>query len=399
MRTLPTPSNACRGPCLRTLALGLCVSIAGCVEPFTPAAEQSPKLLVVEGHISSDTAPYSIRLSRTQPLDAAGSVPESGATVVVSNDEGTNFEFTEVAPGLYQSDPDCFVGIVGSKYKLRVLTSEGRDYESHPVTLKATPPIDSVYYERDIRLTDVTGEELDGVKILVDSHDPQKQTRYYRYEWTETYQIKVPYPSQWELSPDYAFVLVEFFQICYNSAASKTILTAYTGQLAEDRVSGFELNFVSTVSYRLRSRYSLLVRQYALDAAGYRYWNELSKNSSNLGTLFDPVPYQLTGNVVNLDDPDEPVLGYFDASAISEKRIYVDRESLDALGVTYPLHPCIHELDTVKGGFNELLLRLSWGQKVVSIPGLGTGALVTASPECTDCRLLASTEQPAFWEE
>jgi hypothetical protein len=380
------------------VAVVVSVCFSSCTEPFSPEPQGSRSLLVVEGHISDNAEPNTIRLSRAQPLNSNGSAPESGAFVSVSNREGTIFDFSEMAPGVYQSDPACFTGQPGVSYQLHIETIDGSQYRSDEVALKPTPAIDSVYFERERRFTDLTGEELDGIKILVDTHDENNGTRYYRYEWVATYQIKVPFPSQWELAPDGSFALVDYYSICYNSDTSKNILTTNTLQLGEDRLTAFELNYINTISYRLRTMYSINIRQYALDDRGYIYWNQLNKNSENLGTLFDPTPYPIIGNVRNTNDSDEAVLGYFDASTVSEKRLYITREELDELALMYPTNPCVLEADTVKGGYDEMVLRLSWGQRIITIPGFGSGALIMGPPECSDCRLLGDAEVPDFWE-
>jgi hypothetical protein len=381
------------------LCTGLAIlCIASCTEPFYPEPTGNQRLLVVEGHVSDADEPNTIRLSRTMPLNSRTPAPESGARVTLRTKEGVAFEFVETAKGSYESDPACFIGQAGVIYTLHIETTDGSYYQSSDVMLKLSPPIDSVYFERERRFTDLTGEELDGVKILVDTHDDSNKARYYRYEWVASYQIKVPFPSQWEFGADGVFELVDYYSICYNSDTSKHILTINTVQLNDDRVSAFELNYINTISYRLRTAYSINVRQFTLDEQGYSYWNQLNKNSENLGTLFDPTPFPIIGNIHNTNDPDEVVLGYFDASTVEEKRLYITREKLDELELTFPTDPCILEADTVKGGYDEMLLRLSWGQRIITIPGIGGGALIMGPAECSDCRLLGNPDAPDFWQ-
>ena len=46
------------------------------------------------------------------------------------------------------------------------------------------------------------------------------------------------------------------------------------------------------------------------------------------GTLYDGVPQVLTGNMINTSDPGKPVLGNFQVSGGSEKRIFISRGEL-----------------------------------------------------------------------
>ncbi len=349
-----------------------------CIEPYVPDIVDNETLLVVEGHISDLPAAYFVRLSSTQPLNAEGSKPETGARVWVTDEEGVEHIFEETAAGVYASDTACFVGQAGQTYRLNIVRSMGAVYQSDPVVLKSTPPIDSVYYERDVRFTDVEGLKHDGIKIMVDSHDPDGKTRYYRYEWTETYQIKVPYPVVYDDG------------VCYNSFDNTSIIATNTLHLDEDRVSMFEVAYVTTESYRLRSLYHVQVRQYALDEQGYHYWSELQKSSETLGSLFDPLPYSLTGNVRSADNPDEQVLGYFDASSVSAAAIYIDRK--DLLELNYPPDGCYWELVQVYGAESP-----PQGYCLAIKGPFGSGYNIFAPAYCCYCDLYGYREVPDFW--
>jgi hypothetical protein len=46
------------------------------------------------------------------------------------------------------------------------------------------------------------------------------------------------------------------------------------------------------------------------------------------GSIFDPPPATIRGNMLSLDNPDEVVLGYFMAGGETSQRIYVDKNDL-----------------------------------------------------------------------
>ena len=373
-----------------------CLLLTACIEKFEPEAAGFKSLLVVEGTITDQDEPYTIKLSQTQPLGANGSIPETSATVFVLNEEDQGFLFSEITPGIYQSDPEEFTGTYGASYRLYVTRAGGARYMSAPVVLKSNPGIERLHYERQVRLTD-SGDSLDGIKVLVDAFDATGQTKYYRYEWEETYEINPLYPTCCTFdatqNPQYIFRDPKM-KVCYTTQGSAAILLANTLGLAEDRVSSQEMTYVSTTGYRLRGLYSLLVRQYVLSQEGYRYWSELQKSSESLGTLFDPLPYELTGNVKNLEDANEPVLGYFDASAVVEKRLFVGRDDLTEL--RYPRDPCLGTLIGAGGPEGDLSRLLELGFQIVSPPGWDTPALL-APGTCTDCRRYGTLEKPVFW--
>lgn len=360
----------------RTLILAMSLFLSGCIERFEPEVNTYESLMVVEGLITDQAEPYTIRISRSTALNSPYTWAETGAQVSVTDSEGGTWDFTEAGVGVYQSDPLEFIGRVGETYKLRITTSDLSHYESDDVVLKSSPPIDSIYYQQDIRYDNTGAATQDGIQILVDSHSAEGGTGYYKYEWAATYQVTVPYAPTSEL------------RTCYNADYSTNVLVETTLALTEDRVSGFELNYVTTESYRLRSVYSILVRQYALDEEGFRYWKELQKSSENLGTLFDPQPYSIIGNVKNVNNQDEMVLGYFDASAVSEKRLYIYGKKLAEEGVTYPPDGCVFQLQTEGGN----------GFCFAYAGEYGSGINYFAPCECTDCRYFGTQGEPDFWE-
>jgi hypothetical protein len=76
-------------------------------------------------------------------------------------------------------------------------------------------------------------------------------------------------------------------------------------------------------------RYSILVKQYALTEDGYHYYQILKKNTESLGSIFDAQPSELTCNFHSLQDPTEIVIGFFSASSVVQKRIFIDKSQVN----------------------------------------------------------------------
>lgn len=363
---------------LRLISWWIPLVLVGCVEPFEPAPVETPSYMVVEGSISTLQMPYKVSLSRTKPLGMEYVSMESGATVHVESASGEKHYFDESeGGGHYYSDPECFVGKAGETYTLHIETAFGGKYESTPVLLRPAPPIDSLYYQRSIR-SSPGGQAIDGIQILLDAHDPGGANHYLKYEWEETYRIKVPYPesiSVWE---------------CYNTEYSSGILTANTRLLSQSRVIHMEMKHVSTAGFKLTSRYKLVVRQYSISEEQFKYWNELKKLSENQGTLFDPMPYDLTGNVFSTYNPDEKVIGLFSAGGAVEKEIYIDHA--DLLELDFAGMGCSARLVAVSGGSGG-----PEGYCLASQGPYGSGINYYAPEECCDCRLYGSLDKPGDW--
>lgn len=385
---------------IRLLVVLLTSTAVGCIEQFTPDIPQSNGELVVEGHITDQTEEYLIRLSRSRRLDEKNNIAETGATVKIIEDGSMTHLFQEMEGGRYVSKAGNFVGSIGSEYILDIVTADGEHYQSHPEVMLKTPDIDSVYFERERRFTDIEDLVVDGIKILVDSHDPENATRYYKWDWVETWEYKATYPNAYSWVPgdmifDPGHPIVNPFPniFCYNTDSSRQILVNSTNNLENDVVSRFEVKYVNTLGRELTSLYSLLVKQHAISENTYKYWRELRGLSESQGTLFDKQPYALQGNIGNVQNADETVLGYFEVISVKEERILITREKLRDL--YFPSNTCFHEkIDSVN--YWNVQDLLDQGYLIYGAGGFMVEFVDMVPRDCADCTYHGSLEKPDY---
>ena len=94
--------------------------------------------------------------------------------------------------------------------------------------------------------------------------------------------------------------------------------------------------FIPGDSEKLMTKYSVMVKQYALTKEAFDFWQTLKKNTESLGSIFDAQPSQLTGNIKNVNNPEEPVLGYISAGTVQQKRIFIAKAELPNWKTKYP---------------------------------------------------------------
>lgn len=102
--------------------------------------------LVVEGHITTEPAPHTIKLTRTADYFSNEPTPrETGATVSISDGTDTYLlEESTTEPGIYNT-PSGFRGKVGRNYLLNIESTDGRDYNS-TAYLDTVFDLDSILY-------------------------------------------------------------------------------------------------------------------------------------------------------------------------------------------------------------------------------------------------------------
>ncbi|HVV53793.1 MAG TPA: DUF4249 domain-containing protein [Mucilaginibacter sp.] len=375
----------------------------GCKKAYNPKISGSSPTgyLVVDGVIGTGQDSTVIRLSRTVPLSSVQrSKPELGATVTVLTDGGSSFLLTETGNGYY-STPGLNLTSPG-KYGLKIVTSNGKVYQSDLIPATNSPAIDSVYYKI----------KNNGVQIYADTHDPGNSSRYYRWDFTETYEIHSQFDShEYYTHVPFDTVLPRPIQnqiyTCWVSAGSPNILLNSSAKLSRDIITGNPITFMPLTSLKVANRYTILVKQYALTSDAFNYFQQLKKNSEQLGSIFDAQPSELPGNIHCVSNPAEHVLGYITAGSTSESRIFIDRRNLPASPTDNPYAGCM--LDTLlyqravgAALVNEvqeyIYTRFQDPVDPISKPGSPTILGYTASsPECVDCTLRGTNVKPSFW--
>jgi hypothetical protein len=383
------------------LLLGSLLGLAGCTDAYLPEAISAPpSYLVVDGFLNSQGV-TTIKLSRTSAIAAAASPPtEAGATLFIEEEAGPRFPLAEGGRGSYTSA--VLALNPARRYRLHIRTQAGREYASDFVAVKATPPIDNVVWRA----------ESSGLHLFVNTHDASGATQYYRWEYDETWEITPPYsPTVEFVSPIIRPIAVPYPIMCWGNQHSTAIQIDKTTALNQDVVANYPLRQLPPTSERLYTRYSLLVQQHALSREEYEFWDLLRKNTESLGTLFDPQPAQLTGNVHALNSADEAALGFVGAHSVTEKRIFISRNELPAWRVPSGYESCIPP-DTVflVGPAGPLpnptqILQAAFGstsglQPIDLLDNASTGqpdGYTAALRDCIDCRTRGSAVKPSFW--
>ena len=372
------------------ICIGLLIANS-CIDPYNPSTTSAnPGYLVIDGFLNSSKNSCTIKLTHTVPLNKDSTfnpVAESSATVQIEDDGGIVFPLSEGSKGEYS-----IAGMaldLTRKYRLKIITKSKKQYLSDFVPVVQTPPIDSITY----------GNERVGVHINVNTHDINNNTRYYIWSYTETWNYEAAYDSEYILLKGDSAVIrpVSFFN-CYKTNNSSDLLLSSSAKLDADVISQFPLIVISWQSPKLRKKYSIIVQQRSLTKGGYEYYEQLKKNTENLGTLFGPLPSTLTGNIQCITDTQEPVIGYFTAGSVDEKRIFIARNQIkrpsDAPGIITGYESCALDSTFLKNGpivNKELVIPLYEGLTIIG--------WLTSSLTCVDCRFQGGTiVKPDFWE-
>jgi len=365
-------------------------TFVSCKDPYEPKTLSSPDAyLVVEGLLNVN-GPTTISLSRTNSLDSSGFTKETGAQVQVEGKDNMIRSLSPGAAGIYSS-PDLNL-VVNGEYRLRIHTAGGKEYLSDYVKALQTPAIDSISWK----------QEEKGLGIFASTHDPSADTRYYRWDFDETWEIWSYFTAGWLYIADSNIVRPklphEDASIGWKYAFSTDILLGSSASLASDVITRAPIQFINADDEKLSRRYSILVRQYAIDKAGYAFYQLMKKNTESLGTIFDAQPSEVKSNIQCISDPGEIVIGYLSAATTAEQRIFISNHELIAWNYQ---QNCViwkvpNDPDSIRVYFDQGGL-LPWDVEYTTTPGL-VDVYISSFGKCIDVtRRGASLVKPSYW--
>jgi len=339
--------------------------LAACVEPYALRAPQVVDLLVVEGTLTDLPEPQFVRLSVSKGdslTGLPGTQPVDGAQVEVVVDSSQTVALRQTGAGIYQL-PDGFRGRAGRRYQLRFQLRDGSRYASSVETLPAVPPILKVY-DRFSPQRISTGPE--GVlqaanEVFLDTQDPPGERNQYRWDWTLWERQEICHSCQNGQYYEYdasgklvdgciadprvpgAFYETYFWDYRCKTHCWEILFSAQLNVFADTFTNGGPLTGwrVARIPFYQNTPALIEIRQSSLTAGAYRYYKLLDDQTQKTGGLADTPPAPLVGNVRNLTNEREVVVGYFTASAVATVRYSIDRR--ENTGATLGLFEALNQ--------------------------------------------------------
>ncbi len=361
-----------------------------CKEVYNlPANTPSTGYLVVEGFINCGYGATNITLTRTTKLvDSVLIIYEHNAQVNIEDENNATYPLFEKDSGNYVSD---ILNLNPSlKYRLHIKTDDGKEYISDFTATKQTPPVDSITWK----------VENGGVQIYVNSHDPSNNIKYYQWKYSETWEFHSTFIKTLEYSrAPVTGQIIGIYPLpnadtsiykCWKTQNSAKIIIASTEKLSEDRVY-IPIRYIEPQSYELSVLYYIELKQYALSRDAYLFKQKLKKNTEQLGTIFDPQPSELGGNIHCVNNPAEPVVGFIDVTEEKVAKLFINNSELDNWQKSLD---CIElKLENQPEYYNPSLIPTH----IAEMRGREIKSYYAADQHCMDCTLRGTNKRPPFW--
>jgi hypothetical protein len=362
--------------------LSICNS---CRKVYDPKIDIVKDALVVEGLITDEAKPYVIKLSLALPYNNPDSNPVLHfAKVSVSDDRGSTYEFSETG-NTYVSDPTIFVGQPGRRYTLHIETPDSNIYESTPQLLLADNSsinVSAVSMEQEMLVEEQSGQFkktlVDGVNLLTDIKFVSDSLPRYRFLPIITTEYTYVYVGHFDA---YSTFRGAGYFCWYESVPDELVnLTDMTHEISSNEIQNHTLCFIRNEYYyyanwtdtmvdyntfipalhyiNIRDSFFyapivnrvITLKQYRINQETYQFYKDLNTILSAQGKIFDPIAFQVKGNISCLNNPQKLSLGFFEASSLKTHYYFIKPGSTTVHPIqsfTPPYPTCCYRWDSI----------------------------------------------------
>ena len=193
---------------------------------------------------------------------------------------------------------------------------------------------------------------------------------------------------------------------CWKTQNIKERFIYNTEHLSNPEIVNKPLHFVPFTDERLHYKYNILVKQFTISESAYTFLKKIEQQNNNEEPLFTAQPFQIRGNVSNIENISEPVLGYFMVasgnlgsriSAIAPDRIRFNTNKAFADTLTTKVQYTIDHAEA-----SELPIYFTYiFYDVVTGPDSEVVSEIIAyvKQDCLDCQLKGGTAtKPEYWD-
>ncbi|NNE29626.1 MAG: DUF4249 domain-containing protein [Saprospiraceae bacterium] len=311
--------------------LGL-LGMQACIDPLDIQPEIAQRVLVVEGGISTAPGPHTILISKSAQYGsrAVDEVKlETGLTGWVRDEDGNQVFLIEQKPGTFHT-PTGWKAEVGKSYTLFITLENGERFASLPEKIVPVPPVSeylTLFKEQPAVNQFVQSV---GIEIFARWQDPEEDN-FYIWDTQGEYKIITypenhigrdffgnPFPAPLDccktcyVKEDQVNRQLRIFKDNFTNGNEQTELIAYI----EDDGGRFSENYMAVIDHA------------SLTKEAFQFYDVLKNQLSISGDIFDPPTATIRGNMINLDEPESPTIGWFRGSDVYRDTIFINRSVL-----------------------------------------------------------------------
>ncbi|MEQ9426022.1 MAG: DUF4249 family protein [Cyclobacteriaceae bacterium] len=164
-----------------------------------------------------------------------------------------------------------------------------------------------------------------GYRAYAEYRDPPGERNYYKWNVRGIFGVNTQ-PQFWIHRGRRPFgleVIVNYPKDCCSQCwVTVAFPNLFVGNDAfkDGAAESVDLSFINFNEFYFDQAFYVEIEQESLNFQAYQFFNAIAEQADDVGGLFDPAPALLLSNIINPDDEEDLVLGYFTASSVSIKR-------------------------------------------------------------------------------
>lgn len=268
--------------------------LSACQDKIDLDLPEGETFLVVEGWITNADRPHEVKLTYSAPyFENTPPPPATGATVLITDDEGNETQLTEEEPGVYVFPGP---GEVGRSYRLDISLEDGTPYQSDFELLREPIPILDIRWQlsEDEPNEDNDENPDDIYDVLITTSEPAGPGDHY----------------QWR-----SFL---------NGVEAREPFDIFATN--DEGVDGNFIPELNVTNELYSEPDTVRIVQERISKAAFEFLTSIQSQTAFVGGPFDTPPSPIRGNVKNLQDPQKNALGFFGAAGVDDATVVVGVE-------------------------------------------------------------------------
>ncbi len=312
---------------LKNLFIFLSITVIGsCIDPFNFDLPEGAQFLVVDGEFSPANRAHQVKLYYTNGQRIGQQIPVEDASLWLVDADNNKERYQHINQGIYEVAGTEIKGVVGATYHLEIELENGTQYLSKPEKMPPLIKGNSVQLEFEVKQAvnlNNTIIEKSFVVAYVNTSLPTDTDYWLRWDVSSIYSF-----PEWQCNP-----LGPPADICYVSQTpNKQQVTLLNGEnFNASSIEKLQVadKILTPTEFEFRGRHYFLVNQQSITEQAHNYWANINQIANQSGSIFDPPPAAIRGNIYNPEDETEMVLGYFELLQTDSLRSYVTKIDLD----------------------------------------------------------------------
>lgn len=342
------------------LSVLILTGLYSCIDPYDVDFNQENKILVVQGLLTNDIEnPDTIKIQYSVYTNgytrAKPAWPFDVYFYLINSKQ--KIELVQTGIGIFVPPPNFSIE-PSEKYTLNFTLYDAekgeQKYQSSPQQASITPPILNIHdsFNPQSRLSEDGKKFVSSNDVFIDFQDPASQKNYYLWRYIHFEKLE-------ECITCYSSIYSPYTESCIPMPGSRqpyydyTCMTMCYGIMKSDKVNVFSDlasdgrlitgKRVAQIPFYFVSGCLVEIQQMCISPDAYTFYKNLESQTQTNGGLADTPPTAIVGNISNITNPEEKIVGYFSVVNIQKKRHWIDRATATGERSNILGHVVVHD--------------------------------------------------------